>query len=124
MAENLKNILADEILDLNFKKDFPVCLEIREQRRTSDAVRDTPEAELFKEVRLIERIKGALSSKVQQNFNQLTVLRHCRAKIQADVMDKSRAHGIDTTCKTLSEGQACYRYDYKPALLLNFFKKK
>jgi len=92
------------------------CLEIREQRRTSDAVRDLPEAELFKEVRLIERIKGALSSKVQQNFNQLTVLRHCRAKIQADVMDKSRAHGIDTTCKNLSDGEACYRYDYKPAL--------
>lgn len=92
------------------------CLEIREQRRASDAVRDLPEAELLKEVRLIERIKGALQAKIQQSFEQLTQMRNARAKIQADIMDKSRAHNIDNECRTLSEGKACYRYEYKPTI--------
>lgn len=92
------------------------CLEIREQRRASDAVRDQPEDELLKEVRLIERIKGALQAKIQQCFAQLTEMRHARAKLSADVEDKARAHNIDTECKTLSHGAACYRYQYKPSI--------
>jgi len=89
------------------------CLETRQCRREIDGVRDCPEDELLKEVRLIERICGNLTQKINECFNQLLSLRHARAKIADDLGDKSRANCIDTTCKTLTEhGPASYQFQY------------
>lgn len=91
------------------------CLEIREQRRKTDSVRDFPEDELLKEVKLIERICGSLQNKIQQCFIQLTKLRHARAKITADLDDKNKAHGIDTHCKSMNGADGSpvsYVYQY------------
>lgn len=90
------------------------CLEIREQRRKTDSVRDKPEDELLKEVKLIERICGSLQNKIQGCFLQLNRLRSGRAKVCSDLDDKNRAHGIDTHCKTLTglDGRASYQYQY------------
>jgi len=87
------------------------CLEIREQRRKTDSVRDKPEDELLKEVKLIERICGNLQSKISECFYQLNRLRQARAKVSSDLEDKNRAHEIDTTCKKLVRG-ATYIYNY------------
>jgi len=89
------------------------CLEVRQQRRCVDSVRDKPECELMKEVKLIEKICGNLQNKIQECFNQLNSLRHARAKIAEDLEDKSRANKIDTNCKTLTEaGQISFQYQY------------
>lgn len=90
------------------------CLEIRQQRRKTDSVRDKPEDELLKEVKLIERICGSLQNKIQECFMQLTRLRCARAKVTQDLGDKNRAHGIDSKCKTLTnvEGLVSYQYQY------------
>lgn len=94
------------------------CLEVREQRRKTDSVRDSPEDELLKEVRLIERICGNLQAKIQQCFVQLTKLRQSRAKMTADLEDKNNAHCIDTTCKTLTAADnPCYSFQYHNAQL-------
>jgi len=89
------------------------CLEVRQQRRSVDSVRDKPEEELLKEVRLIQKICGNLQNKIQECFQQLNRLRQARAKIADDLGDKSRANGIDTGCKTLTEaGHASYQFQY------------
>lgn len=88
------------------------CLEIREQRRKTDSVRDKPEDELLKEVKLIERICGSLQNKIQGCFMQLNRLRSARAKVYSDLDDKNRAHTIDTHCKTLTGSKASYQYQY------------
>lgn len=89
------------------------CLETRQCRRQIDAVRDFPEDELLTEVRLIEKICGNLTAKIQECFQQLCSLRHARAKIAEDLEDKSRANSIDTNCKTLTEaGPASYQFQY------------
>jgi len=91
------------------------CLEIRQQRRKTDSVRDKAEDELMKEVKLIERICGSLQNKIHQCFTQLNRLRNARAKITSDLSDKNRAHKIDSICKTMTESgsaQATYQYQY------------
>lgn len=90
------------------------CLEIREQRRKTDSVRDKAEDELMKEVKLIERICGSLQNKIHQCFTQLNRLRNARARISSDLSDKNRAHKIDTYCQTLTErdSEATYHYQY------------
>jgi len=89
------------------------CLETRQCRREIDAVRDFPEDELLKEVRLIEKICGNLTAKINECFQQLCSLRHARAKIADDLGDKSRANTIDSNCKTLTDAPpASYQFQY------------
>ena len=84
----------------------------------TDSVRDKPEDELLKEVKLIERICGSLQNKTQQCFLQLNRLRSARAKVSSDLDDKNKAHKIDSACKSLtgqkgeSASTSSYIYNY------------
>lgn len=106
-----EQMLRDMTKPLNIAKQ---CLQTRDKRRKTDSVRDKPEDELLKEVKLIERICGSLQNKIAQCFNQLAKLRSARAKITSDKVGKSHAHNIDSTCQQLSNlnGKSSYIYNY------------
>ncbi|CAH1255246.1 TEKT2 [Branchiostoma lanceolatum] len=70
-------------------------LTLREGRRDIDVVRDNVEAELHKEVEVIEGIKKALKQKIDEAFEQICLLQEARQQLHADLRDKSEALGID-----------------------------
>ena len=74
------------------------CLSLREQRLGIDMVRDEVEAELHKEVGVIEGIQNILSQRITEAFQQTCALQRCHQQLHSDLKDKYSALNIDTEC--------------------------
>ncbi|XP_071117343.1 tektin-2-like [Haliotis cracherodii] len=128
--EILEKTLADtdrEIADLTESKEqteqaleaknLPLdvaieCLTLREGRQAIDVVQDEPEAQLHKEVEVIEGIKKQLQQRVDESFEQLCLLQEARQQLQADLQDKNIALGIDIDQYNLTDRSP--NISYKP----------
>lgn len=78
------------------------CLMLREHRQAIDLVRDPVEAELHKEVEVIEGAKALLQQKVSESFEQLCLLQEARHQLHLDLTDKRTALEIDNVCHGLN----------------------
>ncbi|XP_002734332.1 tektin-B1-like [Saccoglossus kowalevskii] len=89
------------------------CLTLRDGRKSIDVVDDDPDAELHKEVEVIEGAKKALQQKVSESFEQLCLLQEARQQLAADLRDKFEAKGIDTYCRdlTIDSPDICFQPD-------------
>ncbi|XP_065891426.1 tektin-B1-like isoform X3 [Dysidea avara] len=82
------------------------CLALREQRVSVDMVRDEVEAELNKELEVIEGIRVLLSQKVSEGFDQLCILQDVHQMLHTDITDKVSALDIDKDCTDLCNTSA------------------
>nr|XP_039257130.1 tektin-2-like [Styela clava] len=90
------------------------CLTLREGRQSIDMVRDNVEAELHKEVEVIEGIKGQLQKRIAESFEQLCLLQEARQQLQSDLKDKTEAQSIDRTCYAVNNESAGISYKPNP----------
>ncbi|XP_063300548.1 tektin-2 [Pelobates fuscus] len=79
------------------------CLTYRERRRDIDLVRDQVEAELHKEVEVIEAVRKALQQKISEAFEQLCLLQETRQQLNWDHRCKVETIEIDRTCLSLNK---------------------
>ncbi|MEE6525478.1 hypothetical protein FKM82_025524, partial [Ascaphus truei] len=79
------------------------CLTLRESRRDIDLVRDPVDAELHKEVEVIEGVRKALQQKISQAFEQLCLLQESRHQMNWDHRCKVETLEIDRTCLSLNK---------------------
>ncbi|XP_003384329.1 PREDICTED: tektin-2-like [Amphimedon queenslandica] len=82
------------------------CLVTRENRVAIDLVRDEVEAELNKEVSVIEGVQAILHQRIGDAFKQLCQLQECYEKLQFDISDKTQALSIDTDCVGLGNSSS------------------
>ncbi|XP_013390065.1 tektin-2-like [Lingula anatina] len=94
LALEAKNVPTDVAIE---------CLTIREGRQAIDLVSDEVEAQLHKEVEVIDGIKKQLQQKCSEAFEQLCLLQEARQQIIMDLQDKNIALGIDVDQYNLTE---------------------
>jgi len=94
------------------------CLTLRESRQSIDMVRDGVEAELHKEVEVIDKIKIQLQKRISEAFEQLCLLREARQQLQNDQKDKTEAQSIDQTCHGLNNNSSGISYKPNPTRVL------
>lgn len=78
------------------------CLMLREQRIGIDLVRDPVEANLGKEVEVIEGCKALLQQKINEASEQLCLLQEARQQLYRDLTDKNISFDIDKECLKLN----------------------
>ncbi|KAM8976497.1 tektin-2 [Pelodytes ibericus] len=79
------------------------CLTFRESRKDIDLVMDPVEAELHKEVEVIEGARKALQQKISEAFEQLCLLQESRHQMNWDHRSKVETMEIDRTCLSLNK---------------------
>ncbi|MGH0165692.1 UNVERIFIED_CONTAM: hypothetical protein FKN15_049198 [Acipenser sinensis] len=85
VKESTEKALAATSLPLDVAIE---CLTLREGRRGNDLVRDPVEAELHKEVEVIDRARKVLQQKASQAFEQLCLLQEVRQQLTFDLRHK------------------------------------
>lgn len=78
------------------------CLMLRENRQKIDLVRDEVEAQLHREVEVIEGAKALLQQKVSEAFEQLCLLQEARHQLHLDITDKHTTLEVDGECYRLN----------------------
>uniref|UniRef100_H2ZLS4 Tektin n=1 Tax=Ciona savignyi TaxID=51511 RepID=H2ZLS4_CIOSA len=94
------------------------CLTLRESRQSIDIVRDGVEAELHKEVEVINKIKEHLQKRISEAFEQLCLLREARQQLANDQKDKFEAQSIDQSCYQLNNSSGGISYKPNPTRVL------
>ncbi|XP_036372150.1 tektin-2 [Megalops cyprinoides] len=100
MKEELERTLASTTLPLDVAAE---CLTLRERRRGGELVSDPVEAELKKEVEVIDGIQRALQQRISRAFEQLCLLQEIRHQLTNDLQNKMEALDVDNTCLSLTE---------------------
>ncbi|MGH0167139.1 UNVERIFIED_CONTAM: hypothetical protein FKN15_078020 [Acipenser sinensis] len=103
VKESTEKALAATSLPLDVAIE---CLTLREGRRGNDLVRDPVEAELHKEVEVIDRARKVLQQKVSQAFEQLCLLQEVRQQLTFDLRHKNEALDVDRSCLSLNVNSA------------------
>ncbi|XP_041096283.1 tektin-2-like, partial [Polyodon spathula] len=103
VKESTEKALAATSLPLDVAIE---CLMLREGRRGNDLVRDPVEAELHKEVEVIDRARKVLQQKVSQAFEQLCLLQEVRQQLTFDLRQKNEALDVDRSCLSLNVNSA------------------
>ncbi|KAK6474364.1 tektin-2-like [Huso huso] len=103
VKESTEKALAATSLPLDVAIE---CLTLREGRRGNDLVRDPVEAELHKEVEVIDRARKVLQQKVSQAFEQLCLLQEVRQQLTFDLRHKIEALDVDRSCLSLNVNSA------------------
>ncbi|XP_066961195.1 tektin-2-like isoform X2 [Macrobrachium rosenbergii] len=92
--------LEARVLPLNTALE---CLTIRERRREGDLVKDDPEIDLHKEVRMLENSRAELEKVVLESVSHLRVLHDAKQRLQDDIKDKLAALEVDKAQEALTE---------------------
>ncbi|XP_041483999.1 tektin-B1-like [Lytechinus variegatus] len=87
------------------------CKTLRDGRRGIDVKDDLANAEVSKEIDVIEDIKDALQAKVTSALEQICLLQEARQQLDLDLRDKNEAKKIDTYAHDLSinSPDICYQ---------------
>ncbi|KAL0962589.1 hypothetical protein UPYG_G00342160 [Umbra pygmaea] len=78
------------------------CLTLREGRRGNELVSDPVEAQLKKEVEVIDGAQRGLQQHIDKAFEQLCVLQEARQQLTHDLQNKIEAQDIDMSCFSLT----------------------
>ncbi|XP_030645340.1 tektin-2 [Chanos chanos] len=78
------------------------CLTLREGRQGNELVSDPVEADLKKEVEVIDRVQRTLQQCIDQAFEQLCLLQEARHQLTLDLQNKMEALDVDTSCLSLT----------------------
>ncbi|CAH3173292.1 unnamed protein product [Porites lobata] len=90
------------------------CLMLRENRQNIDLVRDEVEAQLHKEVEVIEGAKALLQQKVNEADEQLCLLQEARHQLHLDITDKHTTLELDGECYHLNNNSANIGFQVNP----------
>ncbi|KAF4100636.1 hypothetical protein G5714_018832 [Onychostoma macrolepis] len=97
--EETERALAATVLPLEVTAE---CLNHREGRRNKELVSDPVEAELKKEVEVIDGAQRFLQQCIDQAFEQLCRLQVARQQLTIDLQDKIEALDVDMSCLSLT----------------------
>nr|AAQ97971.1 tektin 2 [Danio rerio] len=100
--EEMERALAATVLPLEVTAE---CLNLREGRRGKELVSDPVEAELKKEVEVIDGAQRVLQQCIDQAFEQLDLLsrlQEARQQLTIDLQDKIEALDVDMSCLSLT----------------------
>ncbi|XP_051992625.1 tektin-2 isoform X2 [Xyrauchen texanus] len=97
--EETERALAATVLPLEVTAE---CLTLREGRRGMELVSDPVEAELKKEVEVIDGAQGILQQCIDQAFEHLCRLQEVRQQLTIDLQDKIEALDVDMSCLSLT----------------------
>ncbi|TRY96386.1 hypothetical protein DNTS_029320 [Danionella cerebrum] len=97
--ENLKACAQEVDAEMDA---LTMCLSLREGRRGKELVSDPVEAELKKEVEVIDEAQRLLQQCIDQAFEQLCRLQETRQQLTSDLQDKIEALDVDMSCLNLS----------------------
>ncbi|XP_060760069.1 tektin-2 [Neoarius graeffei] len=97
--EAAERALAATVLPLEVTNE---CLTLREGRRGNELVSDPVEAELKKEVEVINKAQQVLQEYIDQAFKQLCLLQEARHQLTLDLQHKMEALDVDLSCLSLS----------------------
>ncbi|KAK2887481.1 hypothetical protein QQF64_013355 [Cirrhinus molitorella] len=97
--EETERALAATVLPLEVTAE---CLNLREGRRGKELVSDPVEAELKKEVEVIDGAQRVLQQCIDQAFEQLCRLQEARQQLTIDLQDKIEALDVDMSCLSLT----------------------
>ncbi|KAK7124517.1 hypothetical protein R3I94_018779 [Phoxinus phoxinus] len=97
--EETERALAATVLPLEVTAE---CLTLREGRRGKELVSDPVEAELKKEVEVIDGAQRSLQQCIDQAFEQLCRLQEARQQLTIDLQDKIEALDVDMSCLSLT----------------------
>uniref|UniRef100_A0A8C2F0R8 Tektin n=1 Tax=Cyprinus carpio TaxID=7962 RepID=A0A8C2F0R8_CYPCA len=97
--EETERALAATVLPLEVTAE---CLNLREGRRGMELVCDPVEAELKKEVEVIDGAQRILQQCIDQAFEQLCRLQEARQQLTIDLQDKIEALDVDMSCLSLT----------------------
>ncbi|XP_041094294.1 tektin-2-like isoform X2 [Polyodon spathula] len=103
VKESTEKALAATSLPLDVAIE---CLTLREGRCGNDLVRDPVEAELHKEVEVIDRARKVLQQKVSQAIEQLCLLQEVWQQLTFDLWQKNEALDVDQSCLSLNVNSA------------------
>ncbi|XP_041738726.1 tektin-2 isoform X2 [Coregonus clupeaformis] len=78
------------------------CLTRREGRRGNELVSDPVEAQLKKEVEMIDGAQRVLQQRIDKAFEQLCLLQESRQQLSHDLQNKMEAQDIDLSCLSLT----------------------
>ncbi|XP_074636417.1 tektin-2-like [Acropora palmata] len=90
------------------------CLMLRDNRQKIDLVRDEVEAQLHKEVEVIEGAKALLQQKVSEAFEQLCILQEARHQLHLDITDKYTTLEVDGECYGLNNNSENIGFQVHP----------
>ncbi|TSO05425.1 Tektin-2 [Bagarius yarrelli] len=97
--EAAERALAATVLPLEVTNE---CLTLREGRRGNELVSDLVEAELNKELEVIDKAQQVLQQSIDQAFKQLCLLQEARHQLTLDLQHKTEALDVDVSCLSLS----------------------
>ncbi|XP_026784135.3 tektin-2 isoform X2 [Pangasianodon hypophthalmus] len=97
--EAAERALAATVLPLEVTNE---CLTLREGRRGNELVSDPVEAELKKEVEVIDKAQQVLQQCIEQAFKHLCLLQDARHQLTLDLQHKMEALDVDMSCLSLS----------------------
>ncbi|XP_036423229.1 tektin-2 [Colossoma macropomum] len=97
--EETERALAATVLPLEVSAE---CLTLREGRRGNELVSDPVEAELKKEVDVIDGAQRVLQQRIDQAFEQLCLLQEARHQLILDLQHKVEALDVDMSCLSLT----------------------
>ncbi|KAG1948680.1 tektin-2 [Pimephales promelas] len=97
--EETERALAATVLPLEVTAE---CLTLREGRRGKELVSDPVEAELKREVEVIDGAQRSLQQCIDQAFEQLCRLQEARQQLTIDLQDKIEALDVDMSCLSLT----------------------
>ncbi|KAL2079973.1 hypothetical protein ACEWY4_023766 [Coilia grayii] len=97
--EQTERALAATVLPLEVTIE---CLSLWEGRRGGELVSDPVEAELKKEVELIDSCQRMLQQRIDQSFEQLCLLQEAWHQVNSDLQDKRDALDVDMACLSLT----------------------
>ncbi|XP_076157791.1 tektin-2 [Alosa pseudoharengus] len=78
------------------------CLALWEGRRGGELVSDPVEAELKKDVELIDNCQRTLQQRIDQSFEQLCLLQEAWHEVNSDLQNKRDALDVDMSCLSLT----------------------
>lgn len=97
--EAVERALAATVLPLEVTNE---CLTLREGRRGNELLSDPVEAELKKEVEVIDKAQEVLQQCIDQAFRHLCLLQEARHQLTLDLQHKMEALDVDISCLSLS----------------------
>ncbi|KAG9279438.1 tektin-2 [Astyanax mexicanus] len=97
--EETERALAATVLPLEVTAE---CQTLREGRRGSELVSDPVEAELKKEVDVIDGAQRVLQQLIDQSFEQLCLLQEAHHQLTLDLQHKTEALDVDMSCLSLT----------------------
>uniref|UniRef100_A0A674CR06 Tektin n=1 Tax=Salmo trutta TaxID=8032 RepID=A0A674CR06_SALTR len=78
------------------------CLTLREGRRGNELVSDPVEAQLKKEVEMIDGAQRVFQQRIDKAFEQLCLLQVSRQQLTHDLQNKIEAQDIDLSCLSIT----------------------